>query len=559
MNILGVSCFYHDSAACLLREGEVVSAAQEERFNRSKNSPVFPVNAINFCLQEADITIGDVDCIGFYEKPFLKFGRVILNHLKSYPFSFRNFLETTPGWLEDRLAMPLVFKKELGYDGKVYFIKHHLSHAASAFLVSNFQEAAILTADGVGEWATLTCGTGRENKIEIFKELCYPNSLGLLYTAVTTYLGFEPLEGEGKVMGLAGYGKSRFLDKFREIVQVKPDGSFKIDCRFFGFNKGMRMYSGRFIKAFGKDRNPADKIQERHCDIAASLQKFVEDTVILISRDLYNRVKVDKICLAGGLFLNCVLNHKIIEETPFKEIFIQPASGDSGGALGAASYIYNSLLERPRNYVMDEAFLGPGFSAQQIKRAVINNNLGFKEMDDLDLYRYAAKEISRNKIVGWFQGRMEFGPRALGNRSILANPCCPQIGEILNSKVKKREPFRPYAPAVLEERAEEFFQLRHTSPFMLLAPLVREGKRSLIPGVTHVDGTARVETVNRQINPRLWDLIHEFELITGIPMVINTSFNFRGEPIVCSPQDAIDCFKQSQMDCLVLGNCVVER
>ncbi len=559
MNILGISCFYHDSAACLLQDGKVVSAAQEERFNRKKYSSVFPVRAINSCLQAKEITINDIDYIGFYEKSYLKFSRVILNHLRSYPFSLKNFLDTTPSWLENRLAMPLVLKKEIGYEGKILYIKHHLSHAASAFLVSPFDEAAILVADGVGEWATASYGIGRGNEINILKEIHYPDSLGLLYTAVTTYLGFEALSGEGKVMGLAGYGKPSYIDKFREIVTVKPDGSFRMDPGFFGFNKGSRMYSRRFVKDFGKERKPDSEIEERHIDIAASLQKFLEETLITIAMNVCNETKMDKLCLAGGLFLNCVANNRILEETPFKEIFIQPAAGDSGGALGAACYVYSSILKNPRNHIMTDAYLGPDFNGDQIRRTLVNQKLDFKELNDNELFEHIANILAQDKIVGWFQGRMEFGPRALGNRSILANPRNPDMRELLNSRVKKREPFRPYAPVVLEERAGEFFELKNLSPFMLLSPRVKDDKKKIIPAVTHVDGSARAQTVNKNTNPRLWRLIKEFENITGIPIIINTSFNLKGEPIVCSPQDAVDAFLKSQMDCLVLGNCIVER
>ena len=564
MNILGISCFYHNSAACVVQDGKVITAASEERFNRQKNSPVFPINAINFCIQNANLTIYDIDYIGFYEKPFLKFYRVLLSHLRAYPFSFKNFLDTIPSWLEERLIIPLVLKKELGYDGKVLFIKHHLSHAASTFLVSPFEEAAILTADGLGEWSTMSFGIGKGKDIKIIKEMHFPNSLGLFYTAVTTYLGFEALRGEGKVMGLAGYGEPCYVNKFKEMITVKADGSFMINQNFFGFNKGSRMYgsrmySNRLIKTLGKDRKPDDKIEQRHYDIATSLQKFTEDTLITIANNLYNETKLDKLCLAGGLFLNCVVNSKILENTPFKEIFVQPDAGDSGGALGVASYIYHSILGNNRNYVMNDAYLGPDFSSNQMKRALLNNGIAFKELEDAELFKYIAKQISQNKIIGWFQGRMEFGPRALGNRSILANPCNPDMKDLLNSKVKKREYFRPYAPAVLEERTSEFFEIKQLSPFMLLAARVREDKRPIIPAVTHVDGTARVQTVSKNTNPKFWHLIKEFENITGVPILINTSFNLRGEPIVCTPEDAISCFKRSQMDCLVLGNYVVEK
>lgn len=559
MNILGISCFYHDSAACIVQDGKVTSAVSEERFNRQKNSPVFPINAINFCIQNSNLTAYDIDYIGFYEKPFLKFYRVLLSHLRSYPLSFKNFLDTIPNWLEERLIINLILNKELGYAGKVIFIKHHLSHAASAFLVSPFQEAAIFTADGVGEWATMSIGMGRGSEIKIFKEIHYPDSLGLLYTAVTTYLGFEALRGEGKIMGLAGFGEPCYIDKLKEIVVIKPDGSFWIDRRYFGFNEGARMYTDRFIKTFGKPRRSREHVEQRHYDIAASLQKFTEDTLINIANYLFEETKQDKLCLAGGLFLNCVANSKILENTGFKEIFIQPAAGDSGGALGVASYIYHSILKNERCYCLDNVYLGPEFSQNQIKRSLKNKEINFKELGDAELFKYVARLISQDKIVGWFQDRMEFGPRALGNRSILANPCNPNMKELLNLKVKKRENFRPYAPVVLEENASEFFEGKQLSPFMLLVAQVKDDKRRVIPSVTHIDKTARVQILNKNINPKLWELIKEFANITGVPVLINTSFNLRGEPIVCSPEDAIDCFNKSQMDCLVIGNCVAEK
>lgn len=561
MNILGISCFYHDSAAALIKDGKVAAAVQEERFNRVKNSSDFPIHAINYCLQAGGITPDDLDYIAFYEKPFLKFSRVIISHLRSYPFSLKNFLATVPQWLQDRLIIPLVLKKEIGFRGKVLFIKHHLSHAASAFLVSPFEEAAIITADGVGEWATTTCGHARGNDIKILKEIHFPDSLGLLYAAVTSYLGFAANRDEGKVMGLASYGEPRYLDKFKEIITVLPDGSFRMDSSFFGFNRGSRMYSAKFLKTFGEERQmgAGTEIDQRHCDLAASLQKFIEDTLLLIANNLHRETRMDNICLAGGLFLNCVANNRILEETPFKNIFIQPAAGDSGGALGAAVYTCHSLLNLPRKYVLNEAYLGPAFSANQIKRSLLNHNLDFRQLDDDALIEYAAGKLAASNIVGWFQGRLEFGPRALGNRSILANPANPEMKDLLNERVKKRESFRPYAPAVLEERAGEYFELGNPSPFMLLAPRVKEGKEKIIPAVTHVDGTARVQTVSKSTNPRFWNLINELGKITGIPVVLNTSFNLRGEPIVCSPEEAISCFERSRMDYLVLENFVVGK
>jgi len=559
MNILGISCFYHDSAASLVQDGKVLAAASEERFTRQKNSPVFPINAINFCLQNSNMTIYDIDYIGFYEKPYLKFYRVLLSHLRAYPLSFKNFLDTMPNWLQERLTLPLLFKKELSYDGKVLFIKHHLSHAASAFLFSSFEKAAILTADGVGEWATMSFGVGDGKDIKIIKEMHFPDSLGLLYTAVTTYLGFEALRGEGKVMGLAGYGKPCYLDKFKQMVTVKSDGSFMLEQSFFGFNKGSRMYGNKLVKSLGEARHPESKIEQRHCDIAASLQQFTEDILIAIANHVYRETRLDKLCLAGGLFLNCVVNSKILENTPFQEIYVQPAAGDSGGALGVALYIYHSILGKERKYIINDVYLGPDFPKNQIKRALINSHIDFKELEDAELLKYVAKKISQNKIIGWFHGRMEFGPRALGNRSILANPCNPQMKDLLNSKVKKREAFRPYAPVVLVERANEFFDTKQLSPFMLIAGRVKDDLARCIPAVTHIDKTARIQAVSRDLNPRLWQLLREFEALTGIPVLINTSFNLRGEPIVCTPEDAISCFNRSQMDCLVMDNYIAER
>jgi len=559
MNILGVSCFYHDSAACLIRDGKVIAAASEERFNRKKNCSDFPINAINFCLQAGGITVYDLDCIGFYEKPFLKFQRVVVSHLLGYPFSFGNFLATMPHWLKDRLIIPAIFKNELGSDAKVLFVKHHLSHAASSFLVSPFEEAAILTSDGVGEWATMTSGYCRGTSIKILKEMYYPNSLGLFYTALTTYLGFEALEGEGKVMGLAGYGKPVYIEKFKDMIAVREDGNYKIDQRYFGFNKGSRMYSRRFIKTFGEERKQDGLIDQRHCDIAASLQKFVEDILILIARNLYDSTKIDKLCLGGGVFLNCVANQKIIENTPFKELYIQPAAGDSGGALGVAAYLYHSVFKKPRVFPLKDVFLGPDFSSKQIKTTLINKGINFKEMEDTELSKHIAQKIQENKIIGWFQGRMEFGPRALGNRSILANPCNPKMKELLNSRVKGREGFRPYAPAILEERVGDFFEAKQFSPFMLISALVKEEKRNVVPAITHVDGSARVQIVSKETNPKFWSLIKEFDNLTGIPIVINTSFNLKGEPIVCGPDDALKDFLGTQMDVLVLNNFVLEK
>ena len=559
MNILGISCFYHDSAASLIQDGKIIAAVQEERFTRVKGTASFPLNAIDCCLMMGGLSLYDIDYIAFYEKPFLKFSRAIISHLKSYPFSFKNFLDTMPNWLDDRLILPLLCKRRFGFEGKTLFVKHHLSHAASTFLVSPFEEAAILTVDGVGEWATACFGVGKGNSIKILKEICFPDSLGLLYTAVTTYLGFRTLTGEGKVMALAGYGKPIYLDKLREIVQVKEDGSFRLNDSFFCFNHGFRMYSRKFIKAFGRERKTEEEIEERHCDIAASLQNFIEETLIKISRHVYNETKSNKLCLAGGVFLNCVVNTKILKETPFKEIFIQPAAGDSGGALGTALYVYHSVLRKPRFYTMTDAYLGPEFLPNQIKRLLLKRKINFKEFEQGELVKYVAQKISQDKVIAWFQGRMEWGPRALGNRCILANPANPEMKDILNKKVKHRENFRPYGVSILLEELSNYFDLDIPSPFMLLVSKVKESKKNLIPSAVHVDGTSRIQTITKKDNGIFYELVKEFQNISGIPMIINTSFNIDNGPIVCSPEDAYSCFLNTNIGYLVLGNCVVEK
>ena len=559
MNILGISCYYHDSAACLLRDGVPVIAVQEERLNRVKNSPDFPIQAINHCIQAGGLSFQDIDCVAFYEKPHLKFSRVIIDHLRSFPFSLGHFLTSMPQWLQDRLILPLVLKREIGYEGEVHFLEHHLSHAASTFLVSPFEEAAILTADGVGEWATMTYGHGKDRNIKVLKEMRYPDSLGLIYTSITAYLGFRANSGEGKTMGLASYGTPRYLDKFKEIIQVKPDGSFRLDKRYFAFTTGKRMYTKRFINEFGPEREAEGELDQRHYDIAASLQIFVEETLISIANHVHKEVGLDNLCLAGGLFLNCVANQRILEETPFKRVFIQPASGDSGGALGAACYVNNVFFDYPRTYVMENAYLGSEYSDAEIKRALSLTQFESQAFDEASLCEEIAQALFQGKIVGWFQGRMEFGPRSLGCRSILANPCLPEIQDILNSRVKHRESFRPFAPIVIEEKANEYFEMKQNSPFMLLAPRVREDKMEVIPGVTHVDGTARVQTLAQDQNPLLYKLIEQFERLSGVPVLVNTSLNLRGDPIACSPEDALSCFERSEMDLLVMGQWIVRK
>lgn len=559
MNILGISCYYHDSAVCLIKDGVVVAAVQEERFTRVKNTSDFPRNAINYCIQAGDITFSDIDYVAFYEKPYLKFSRVIFDHIFSFPFSYKNFIQNTPQWLQDRLILPLILKKEMGYEGKTVFIKHHLAHASSSYLVSPFEEAAIIVADGVGEYATTSYGYARNNEITILKEIHYPDSLGLIYSTLTAFLGFKVNSGEGTTMALASFGNPIYLDKFYEIIDVKEDGSFHLNTKYFGFNKGKSMYSKSFIKLFGQPRKKGTEYEQIHKDIAASLQLFIEQTLIKIANNIQRETGMTNLCVAGGVFLNCVANQKILEQTAFKNIFIQPGAGDAGSCIGAAMYLHNCILKNPRNYVMTHAYLGPEYSNEEIKRIVHNKNLKFTEYTEDELLPKVADLIHNMKTVGWLQGRLEFGPRALGNRSILANATNAESVKILNDRIKHREWFRPFAPIVPEERANEYFEMLNMSPFMLLAPKVKEHTRTLLPAITHIDDTARVQTVIKEHNPRLHKLLLEYEKLSGVPVIINTSFNLQAEPIVNKPEEAINDFLKCEMDALVLGNILIEK
>jgi carbamoyltransferase len=559
MVILGLSSYFHDSAASLWVDGQLVAAAQEERFNRQKNTPVFPIQAINSCFQTAGLSPSEIDHVGFYEKPYYKFYRVIFDHLTSWPKSYPSFRRSLPKWFQERLSLPLTLQEELGFEKKTYFIPHHLSHAASSFFMSPFEEAAICTADSVGEWASLSCGTARGNTIQLLKEMRYPESLGLIYSAVTTYLGFKAHSGEGKVMGLASYGKPTLTKKFEEVVNVLPDGSFKIDPSFFPFNSGNKMFGQKMIDTFGPPRTPESEITDRHQDIAASLQEFFENTLVTITRKLHEETRLENLCLAGGVFLNCSANQKILERSGFKNLFIQPAAGDAGGALGVAAYINHSILKNPRTDQQESSSLGPKFSSSEIERALRSQGLNFRKLSPEDFFGTVTDALIRDQAVGWFQGRMEFGPRALGNRSILASPLTAKMRDYLNHQVKKREGFRPFGPIVCLEDAPRYFDLSIPSPFMLLAPKVKKEMQSVIPAVTHADETARIQTLTETQNPNLYRLLKVFGEKTGTPVLINTSFNLRGEPIVCSPDDAVSCFKTSDLDALAIEDYWVEK
>ena len=564
MNILGISCYYHDAGAALVRDGELVAAAEEERFNRQKHYSGFPEQAVRYCLREAGITIDQVDYIGFYEKPLVKFNRILETILGYWPFSYGAWLKAMPLWLAHRLHIGREIQTKLGTDKEILYCQHHLSHAASAFLVSPFEEAVIITADGVGEWTTTAWGVGRGNRIEIKKELRFPHSVGLLFSAITAYLGFRVNDAEWKVMGLAPYGKPTYVDRFREVVDIKDDGSIRLNLKYFAHGYSTtRTFNARWEKLFGRPQRPREsELTDFHRDIAHSGQKIVEEIMVKMAAHLHRQTGLKNVCLAGGVGLNCVANWRILQESGFKSIFIQPAAGDSGGALGTAFYIYNSVLDNRRTFRMEHGCWGPSFTDTEIEAALKQAGATYAIVDDEDeLLEQTARMIAEGKVVGWFQGRLEFGPRALGSRSLLADPRDPKMKDVINAKVKFREAFRPFAPSVLKEHAHEYFEVPPGMdlPYMLLVPKVRRDKRSVIPAVTHEDGTGRVQTVTEEQNGRYYRLIRVFERLTGVPVVINTSFNIRGEPIVCTPHDAYNTFVNTGIDALVMGNCVVTQ
>lgn len=560
MKILGISCFYHDSAACLLDQGRVAAAVQEERFTRKKHDWGFPQNAVNFCLKEAGITIDQVDAVGFYDKPFIKFERLLQTYIATWPLGLASYLKALPLWLKQKIWMSDVITKALNYKGKIYFGEHHLSHAASSFYASGFDEAAILTADGVGEWATTTIARGAGLDIEMLEEIRFPHSLGLLYSTFTAYLGFKVNSGEYKVMGLAPYGKPRFYDVIIDkLIDLKEDGSFKLNQKYFTYTYGLRMAGNRFEKLFGAPTRLAESpLEQVHFDLAASIQKVCDEAMLKMSRHAFEVTGLNKLCLAGGVALNCVSNGHVLRKGPFKEIFIQPAAGDAGGAYGVASFLSHAIFKEKRTYRWDHAFFGPGFDREEIKAVLESQNAVYQECKNGELISLVAKRIARGKVVGWVQGKMEFGPRALGHRSILADARDPKMKDTVNLKIKFRETFRPFAPAVLEEECANYFELSHPSPFMLLVAPVREDQR-VIPSVTHVDGSARIQTINENQDPEFYGLVEEFKRQSGVPVIINTSFNVRGEPIVCTPEDAWRCFMRTRMDTLVMGNFLLDK
>ncbi len=561
MNILGISAFYHDSAAALVQDGQLVAAAQEERFTRKKHDEGFPIHAIRYCLREANLDVTDLDYVVFYDKPFTKFERLLFTYFEQFPRGIGTFIHSMPIWMKDKLWIKSIIRHELGYKGEILFNDHHQSHAASAFLVSPFENAAILTVDGVGEWSTSTWGVGRGNQIELLFETRFPHSLGLFYSAYTYYLGFKVNSAEYKVMGLAPYGQPRFYDRVRETIEWKSDGSFRLNLEYFDFLHGLRMTSARFHELFGgPPRQPETRLTQREFDIAASVQKVTDEIMVALARHIRQETGMRHLCMAGGVALNCVANAKVLEEAGFEDVWVQPAAGDAGGALGAAFYLWNTVLGNPRSFEMEHAYWGPQYSEEECRSGLDALGARYRRLEPDQLVREVAQLIAANQVVGWFQGRMEFGPRALGSRSILADARDPKMKDTLNMKIKFREGFRPFAPSVLHDKAPEFFEMNglRKSPFMLFVANVRPDKR-VIPSVTHVDGSARLQTVERHLNPLYYDLIAEFERQTGVPVIINTSFNVRGEPIVCTPADAYRCFMRTNMDYLVVGPFLMDK
>jgi carbamoyltransferase len=584
--VLGLSAFYHDSAACLLREGEIFAAAQEERFTRKKGDASFPHHAVKWCLGRAGITAADLTYVGFYDKPLLKFERILETYLGVAPRGLRSFLMAGPLWIKDKLYMDRQLRRELGYEGRILYAEHHESHAASAFFPSPFQEAAILTMDGVGEWATASIGVGLGSQVELLGELHWPDSLGLLYSAFTYYTGFKVNSGEYKVMGLAPYGEPRYVDViYDELLDLREDGSFVLNQRYFNYLTGLTMTSGRFDRLFGgPPRAPESPITQREMDLARSVQDVCEEIMLRMARTAHRETGLDKLCLAGGVALNCVGNGRVLREGPFKEIWIQPAAGDAGGALGVAQLIWHRHSGETRPLVdgrdsMRGAYLGPEYSAAEILGYLDSVGAVYQRLKRDELLERTAELLAMGKVVGWFNGRMEFGPRALGSRSILGDPRSPEMQAKINLKIKFRESFRPFAPTVLAERVGDYFELDRESPYMLLVAPVRQERRlaptreheslwgidqlneprSDIPAVTHVDYSARVQTVTREDNPDYYDLIKRFEEKTGCSVVVNTSFNVRGEPIVCTPEDAYTCFMRTKMDVVVLSPFILHK
>ena len=558
MRVLGLSCFYHDAAVCLIDEGRIVAAATEESFSRKKHDSGFPRRAAEYALRQGGISAADLSAVMFYDKPLKKFDRTIRTHLDHFPFGLGSFIRKMPHLMGTELRLPKVLRDELGYRGPVLYSDHHLSHAASAFFCSGWEESSFLTVDGVGEWATSTWGVGRGNTIEVLGETRFPHSLGLLYSAITFYLGFKVNSAEYKVMGLAPYGQPRFVSEMRQLIHIADDGSFRLDMSYFDFERGQRMYNGRLEALFGRPTRPLEvgEVEPFHHDVARSLQVIVDEVMVKLATHIVERTGISRLCLAGGVALNCVANGEVLRRSPVTELFVQPSAGDAGGAMGAALQLWNGLLQKPRLPRLESVYLGPEESDEQVRSTLEGYGARFETLDREALLRRAVGLLEAGKVVGWHHGRMEWGPRALGHRSILGDPRVPDMRDVINRKIKMREGFRPFAPSVLADKANEWFEMDCDSPYMLLVAPVRAGKTPL-PSITHVDNSARVQTISREQDALYYDLIAGFGERTGVPVLINTSMNVRGEPMVCTADDAYRCFMRTGMDALVIGSFVL--
>ena len=564
---LGISCYYHDSAAALLKDGHVIAAVEEERFSRKKFDDDFPKMAIEWCLKEAKITPSEIDSIAFYDKPVLKFERLLDNYIAVAPRGLYSFIDTIPKWIHKRLWIKDEIKKSLkGFKGEIIFPEHHLSHAAHTFYTSPFEESAILTVDGVGEWSTTSLGYAKNNSITLTHDIRWPHSLGLFYSAFTYFLGFQVNEGEYKLMGLASYGTPKYYDKIiNNLIDVKDDGSIHLNMKYFAFTYDKVMTNDKFSKLFEiEPRKKDEKAQQIHYDIGASAQKVLEEILLKMANHIYEKFKIKNLCLGGGVALNGVANYRILKETQFDNVHIPPSPGDAGSAVGCAQYLYYIYHKNPRiieknpaKVILESVYVGTIYSDEEIREFLNSKNIQYQQLQHDELLQTTAKLIADGNIVGWYQGKMEWGPRALGSRSILADPRKAEMKDILNEKIKHRESFRPFAPSILEEYVSEYFDIDRPSPYMLFVAPVR--KPELIPAVTHVDGTGRLQTVNRDTNPLYYDLINEFYKITGVPVIINTSMNVMGEPIVNTPEQAYQMIVKTDMDCIVMGNCLVRK
>ena len=586
MHILGISAFYHDSAACMVKDGNIIAAAQEERFTRKKHDPNLPVNAIKYCLDHAGIKGPDLDCVAFYDKPFLKFERILETYLAYAPVGIGSFLKAMPLWIKKKIWIKELIKTDLNYSGKIIFPEHHESHAASAFFPSPFQEAAFITMDGVGEWSTSSYGIGKDNKIDLLADIQFPHSLGLLYSAFTYYTGFRVNSGEYKVMGLAPYGEPKYKEMiYDHLIDVKADGSFRMNMEYFNYCAGLTMTSGKFHELFGgPPRQPESELTQKEMDLARSVQEVTEEIVLKMAAHVKNQTGMKHLCLAGGVALNCVANGKLLRSGLFEDVWIQPAAGDAGGAVGCALFTWYQYLDNLRaadkkSDMMAGAYLGPEFNNRRIEQFLKKNDYAYQTLTDADLPGKIADLIAGEKVIGWFEGRMEFGPRALGGRSIIGDARSPGMQKKMNLKIKYRESFRPFAPSVRAENISEFFEIDRESPYMLLVANVQKVKqvemsseqksyfgldklnvvRSEIPAITHVDYSARIQSVNSETNPRYHQVLTKFNQKYGCPVIVNTSFNVRGEPIVCTPEDAYLCFMRTEMDYLIMGNCLLDK